>query len=138
MKNDNGTVAGYLRKKAEAEWKEAVNKKVPDLEAGKSKTKRKQTSLPQQILLLHELNLLKLILPEIPSYKKAKFLSILLNGDEDNIRKTIQKINQTNSSAKTKENYQFLLETFNTLGLEEYTERINVELNSKKTATSKK
>src|SRR4029077_5066893 len=86
-----------------------LTERVNLLEEKTFKSKRKDTTRAQQMLLLKHLGILE-ILDNIPTKKaKAKLLSALLNADSDNIEDDLTNINRELSGISTKENYEYII-----------------------------
>ena len=82
------------------------------------KSKKEQTTRAQQMLLFKHLGLLEIIEKlEVPKKSKAKLLSVLLNGNADNIEDDLTKIHHQDSEIRTKRNYEFIKKTFEEVGL---------------------
>jgi hypothetical protein len=60
---------------------------------------------------------------ELTKDKEAEFLSILLNRSHDNIEDDLTNIYSDKSPITTKPNYQFLVNTFESIGLQKAKEQ---------------
>lgn len=110
-----------------------IEDRLSKIEEKVFKLKRTPTNLSQQMLLLHELGILKEFKKlNLSDLKLAQLLSVILNADKDNIRKSLSTINTKDSKLKTSINYAFALQTFEDLGLEDLTTKVNNEYNKLK------
>ncbi len=100
-------------------YHQMIEERLTRLEEKVFKTARKDTTtVKQQILILHHLGILeKLNEFNITRDKKAKLLSVLLNGSFDNIRGYLTEINKKKSELKNEFNYDFLYKLFKDSGL---------------------
>jgi hypothetical protein len=101
---------------------ELIDTRINDLEDNILGNQRKiKTTKAQQILLLKHLGMLEGIMKlDVTAENRARLLSILLNASFDNVKKDLQKINnEKDSELDIKSNYEFLVSTFNTIGLPE-------------------
>lgn len=110
-----------------------LEERVSKLEEKINKNARKDnTTLRQQLLLLHHLGFLDILNDlKMSREKKAVLLSVLLNGSFDNIRDYLTEINKKDSQLKTESNYRLVAKTFNKSGLkklENEAERILLEI----------
>jgi hypothetical protein len=96
-----------------------LTERVKDLEEKVFKRGKKiNTTRGQQVLLLKDLGLLDTINNlKLTKEKKAKLLSVLLNADYDNIYDDLVHIDEPKSGLKIKDNYQFLIKTYDQVGL---------------------
>jgi len=99
-----------------------LEERISKLEEKAYKNSRKDlTTVRQQLLILHHLGILDNLNDlKLSREKKAKLLSILLNGSFDNIRGYLSEINKKESQLKTGANYKFLVETFKEIGLKKF------------------
>lgn len=85
------------------------------------------------MLLMRDLGLLdKLNEFKISNKKKAKLLSILLNASPDNIEGDLSSIHRKDYKHINVLNYEFLLKTYNTVGLKELAESTDITLDKLK------
>ena len=74
------------------------------------KSKRKVTTRAQQMLLLKYSGMIEIISDmKITKEQKAKFLSILLNGDATNIEDDLSYIFSDDPQIRTKKDFEFLV-----------------------------
>lgn len=111
-----------------------LEERVAKLEEKVNKTARKdQTTLRQQLLLLHHTGMLDTLNElKMSREKKAKFLSVLLNGSFDNIRDYLTEINKKDSKLKSVTNYTVLVNTFKESGLKAIEEKADIILDQLK------
>src|SRR5580658_2654070 len=110
--------------KEQAEKIEALQEKVFK-NAQKAKTR-----LGQQILLLHKLGFLdKLKEQKLTTLQEARLLSVLLNGDKDNIRKHLTVVGHKESTLTNERNYKFLVDIFTELKLDKLEFDVQKNLN---------
>ena len=75
-------------------------------------------TMKQQLLLLHILGFLDIsVIKDIENTKKAKLISMLLNRDDENIRKALSSLN--GNSVRTPENIRKVNDLLKTIGLTE-------------------
>jgi hypothetical protein len=107
-----------------------VEKRLNDIENKVFRTAKKSfTTRAQQMLILYHLGLLEKIneLP-ISKKKKAKLLSVLLNANADNIEGDLTYSQKRMSDLRIKENYSFLTELFQEVGLQELANQTDIVL----------
>jgi hypothetical protein len=96
-----------------------LTERVKILEEKVLRTKRKNTTRAQQMLLLKHSGILETILDfDTTKKEKAIFLSSLLNADPDNLEDDLSTIRQEISGLATASNYNYIIETFQKSGLE--------------------
>jgi len=84
------------------------------------KSKKKETTRAQQMLILKHLGILEFIEKyNLNKKSKAELLSVLLNSSADNIEDDLTNINSHNSPLISKKNYKFLENSFDKVGLKE-------------------
>ena len=99
----------------------ALNERVKVLEEKGSKNKKTEVTRARQMLLLKHTGLLKIILDlNITKKAKAGLLSALLNRGANNIEDDLTYINDDISPISTQANYDFIIETFEKAGLENF------------------
>jgi hypothetical protein len=82
------------------------------------KLKRTSATKSQKVLLYKELGLLDIIDElDLSQNKKALLISVLIEGDPDNIEEDLRTVRRPNSDLKTAFNYRFLREFYDDLGL---------------------
>ena len=91
-----------------------IDERLRDLEFKISKTERKTiTTRGQQMLLLEHLGVLDTLRKlDISQNNMAKFLSILINASEANIKDDISNIQKQHSKLKTAANYKVIHDAF--------------------------
>jgi hypothetical protein len=111
-----------------------LEERVAKLEEKVNKTARKdQTTLRQQLLLLHHTGMLDTLNDlKMSREKKAKLLSVLLNGSFDNIRDYLTEVNKRDSQLKTVTNYNVIVKTFKESGLKALEEKTDIILDQLK------
>jgi hypothetical protein len=111
-----------------------IDERLRELEERVFKTARKtDTTRSQQMLLMRDLGLLdKLNEFKLSNHKKAKLLSILLNASPDNIEGDLSSIHRKDYKHINVLNYEFLLKTYNTVGLKELSESTDITLDELK------
>lgn len=91
------------------------------------KSSSKRTSLPKQLLMLHYLGLIGHY--DISDTKKAKLFSILINADQQNIRKELPNfIGNQLRDIKNEKHLVELSELFKNIGLDEISKTIERDL----------
>lgn len=128
----NGSNLSKLSNGIAAKNQEIINR-IEALEGKKSKSKNK-SSLPKQLLILYYMGLLNSF--ELSNSKNAKLLSVLLNGDEQNIRNSLSDFieNQLRSNAALS-HLDEIASLFTFLGLQEPLQKVEndiVKLRKKK------
>jgi hypothetical protein len=101
---------------------ELIEDRLREMEHKVFKRNRPTADLPQKLLLLHFLGMLKPLQGEtieISAQKQAFLLSIILDADPENIRKTLPLLDFPDSKVQIEKNYQFLQNSFNAVGLSE-------------------
>ena len=125
-----GSLLEYLNELEQVNWKADIEKRLKELEEHTYRTKRSEnTTIPQQLLILKDLNILPIFQKlGLNRRQQAKLLSVILNGNEDYVRKAYEGIYHKDSPHKTPQNYKFLYETYKTLKLEELTKVAEKEI----------
>lgn len=112
-----------------------IEDRLSKLEQKVFKLGRTPTTLNQQLLILNELGILKEFKKlDLSDVKLATLLSVILNGDKDNIRKALSTINSKDSKLKTSTNYAFAHKTFEDVELKELAKKADLEFNKTKNA----
>lgn len=107
-----------------------IEDRLDKIEEKVFKSGKTPTSVNQQMLLLSELGILKEFQKlGLTDNKLAGLLSIILNGDKDNIRKALSKMNLKDSNIKSSLNFAFIHKTFDEAGLKELAEKADLEFN---------
>ncbi|MDB5275440.1 MAG: hypothetical protein JWR61_395 [Ferruginibacter sp.] len=98
------------------------------------KNKKAEATRAQKMLLLKHTGILEIIIGfKIQKQYKAKFLSVLLNCDETNLENDLSFIMNDNPKLRNKKDYEFLIKTFDELGMAD--KKKEVEEFSKKIPT---
>ena len=104
--------------------------RLTKLEEKAFKSSKTPATLNQQLLLLEELGILQQFVKlGLSNLKLAELLSVILNGDKDNIRKALTEINSKKAKSKTATNYAFIQSTFEKAGLPEKAKQADKEYN---------
>lgn len=120
---------GSLKSNQQFEVERIFKKLMNESKSNKRKSE-KETTMKQQLLILHYLGIIdSMNLSE--TTKKAKLLSVLLNRSEQNIRTELTYIDARkieDSEMKTIENLNAILPVFEEVGLNEIVETIKADL----------
>lgn len=97
------------------------------LEGKKSKSSKNKSSLPKQLLILYYMGMLNSF--DLSNLKNAKLLSVLLNGDEQNIRTSLSDFidNQLRSSSALT-HLEEIASLFTDLGLQEPLQKVKNDI----------
>ncbi len=113
------------KEEAKSELRAELQKETDE----KTSSKKEETTIKQQLLILHYMGILKNI--DLPNTKKAKLLSTLLNKTEQDIREVLTYIEgkkEESKKIKSKDNLEFVKKHFEKLGMNEAIEKINKDL----------
>lgn len=103
------------------------------------KLKRTSATKSQKVLLYKELGLLdKIDELNLSQNKKALLMSVLIEGDPDNIEEDLRTVRRSDSDLKSTYNYRFLREFYDDLGLNKHASNAQKILNKIEEESQKK